>query len=130
MPPAATPAEDSTKVVTVDVPSTEPVQVAIASAIIALFIFGTSSSPLSFFTSRSPLRQAPYSVPRVSNISTIQNARAVVINRIISPPTECPSALKYAEKSKPSVNTFPNDSEANAEKGFKGLKERVSAKPL
>ena len=39
-PPAATPAEDSTNVVTVDVPSTAPALVAIASEISAGFTFG------------------------------------------------------------------------------------------
>ena len=39
LPPAATPEEDSTNVVTVEVPKTAPVQVAIASASIALSMF-------------------------------------------------------------------------------------------
>ena len=46
-PPSATPAEDSTKVVTVEVPQTAPVVVAIASASIALSMFGTSPSLVS-----------------------------------------------------------------------------------
>ena len=73
-PPSATPEEDSTNVVTVDVPQIAPVVVAIASASIALSMFGTSPSLVSML----PRAQAPYSVPMVSNISTMQNASAVV----------------------------------------------------
>ena len=44
LPPAATPEEDSTKVVTVEVPASAPTQVPIASASIILFILmGTPS---------------------------------------------------------------------------------------
>ena len=55
LPPSATPEEDSTNVVTVDVPQIAPVVVAIASASIARSIFGTSPS----FVSMLPLAHAP-----------------------------------------------------------------------
>ena len=74
-PPSATPAEDSTNVVTVDVPQIAPQQVAMASASMALSMLGTLPS----LVSRLPQAQAPYSVPRVSNISTMQNASIEVM---------------------------------------------------
>ena len=73
-PPSATPALDSTKVVTVEVPQMAPVQVAMASESMAWSMLGTSPSAVSM----SPRAQAPYSVPMVSNISTRQKASAVV----------------------------------------------------
>lgn len=54
-PPSAMPAEDSTKVVTVDVPQTAPKQVAAASASMALSILGTLPS----LSSRLPTEHAP-----------------------------------------------------------------------
>ena len=55
LPPATTPAEDSTKVVTVEVPAIAPVQVAIASeSIIFSMRIGVPS-----LSSRLPLEQAP-----------------------------------------------------------------------
>ena len=75
LPPSATPAEDSTNVVTVEVPQIAPVVVAMASASMALSMLGTSP----FGSSMLPRAQAPYSVPRVSNISTMQKARDVVM---------------------------------------------------
>ena len=74
-PPSATPEADSTKVVTVEVPQTAPTVVAMASAIMALSMRGTSPSGVSML----PRAQAPYRVPRVSNMSTMQKARAVVM---------------------------------------------------
>ena len=73
-PPSATPEADSTKVVTVEVPQTAPAVVAMASASMALSMRGTSPSGVSML----PRAHAPYRVPRVSNISTMQKARAVV----------------------------------------------------
>ena len=102
LPPSATPAEDSTKVVTVEVPHTAPQVVATASASMALSILGTLPS----FVRRSPLAQAPYNVPSVSNISTRQKASAVVMIRTTNSVEVC--SARYAEKSKPSVNTLPN----------------------
>ncbi len=74
LPPSATPDDDSTKVVTVDVPHIAPTQVAMASDNIAFSKLGTCPS----LSSKSPLEHAPYKVPRVSNISTMQKASAVV----------------------------------------------------
>ena len=81
-PPSATPAEDSTNVVTVDVPQTAPQQVAMASASMALSMLGTLPSGVSML----PQAQAPYSVPRVSNISTMQNASMEVTNMTTNAP--------------------------------------------
>ena len=117
LPPSPIPAEDSTNVVTVEVPQIAPTQVATASAIMALLMLGTSP----FSSSRLPLAQAPYSVPSVSNISTMQNAREVVIKRRTSDATLPPSEFKNAEKLKPSVNTLPTaivPKSLNADSGF------------
>ena len=54
-PPSATPEEDSTNVVTVEVPQTAPQQVAMASASMALSMLGTSPSGVSML----PAEQAP-----------------------------------------------------------------------
>ena len=117
MPPAATPAEDSTNVVTVEVPSIAPVQVAIASASIALFMLGTSP----FSSSRLPRAQAPYSVPIVSNMSTMQNAIADVMTTRISEPVLLPSIARNAEKSKPSVKTLPTACVPKSAKAVNGF---------
>ena len=98
-PPSATPAEDSTKVVTVEVPQTAPAQVAQASASIARSMLGTLPS----LSSMLPAEQAPYRVPRVSNISTMQKASIVVSSITTKAPV--PLAAMKAEKSKPDLNT-------------------------
>ena len=54
-PPSATPAEDSTNVVTVEVPQAAPTQVAQASASMARSMLGTLPS----LSSRPPAEQAP-----------------------------------------------------------------------
>ena len=84
-PPSATPAEDSTKVVTVEVPHTAPTVVATASENIAFSKLGILPS----FVNKLPREHAPYNVPNVSNISTKQNAKAVVMIRITKDATEC-----------------------------------------
>ena len=71
LPPAATPVPDSTKVVTVEVPSIAPAQVAIESESIILLKF----MGLPFASRRLALEQQPSTVPIVSNISIIQNER-------------------------------------------------------
>ena len=85
-PPAATPDEDSTKVVTVEVPPMEPTQVAIASASMDLFMF----KGVPFSSKRLPLEQAPYKVPIVSNISIMQRESAEVMRTITRLPVVLP----------------------------------------
>ena len=53
-----------------------------------------------------PAAQAPYSVPRVSNMSTMQNASMVVRNMMMK--LLMPCSAMYGLKSKPSVKTLPN----------------------
>ena len=76
LPPAATPEELSTKLVTVDVPSAAPATVPIASARRACFTFGMfpslSVNPASVVT--------PTNVPIVSKISTKRNVKNTVKN--------------------------------------------------
>ena len=76
LPPAATPEELSTKLVTVDVPNAAPATVPIASARRACFTFGMfpslSVNPASVVT--------PTSVPIVSKISTKRNVKNTVKN--------------------------------------------------
>ena len=88
LPPAATPAEDSTNVVTVEVPNIAPVVVATASASMHLFML----RGLPFLSKSPPLEQAPYSVPRVSNISSIHSESAEVIISRTREPTELPAS--------------------------------------
>ena len=82
LPPAATPAEDSTKVVVVEVPRTAPAEVAIESARRAGLIFGSlpfSSSILAFVLT-------PMSVPSVSKRSTKRNEKMMTIKLKIPTP--------------------------------------------
>ena len=74
-PPAATPALDSTKVVTVEVPKQAPMAVAVESAKKAFWIFGS----LPFSSSISALEATPIKVPKVSNKSTNIKATMMVI---------------------------------------------------
>ena len=83
-PPSAIPAPLSTKVVTVDVPQTAPMEVARASAIIACLMFFTLPS-LSII---SVLAAAPMSVPTVLKISMKTRAKIVSAISMLS------SALK------------------------------------
>ena len=55
----------------------------------------------------------------VSNISIMQNAREVVA--MMRMRLALPCAAAYAEKSKPSVNTLPNESVPNARNASIGL---------
>ena len=84
---------------------------------------GTSPS----FVRRSPLEHAPYSVPSVSNISTRQNASAVVIIRITSSADVW--LARYAEKSNPCVNTFPKACEPHSPNALNGLKLKLAPNP-
>ena len=70
LPPAATPAEDSTNVVVVEVPRTAPAVVATASARSAGFICGS----LPFSSSISAFEHTPIRVPKVSKRSTNRKA--------------------------------------------------------
>ena len=91
LPPATTPEEDSTNVVTVEVPAIAPVQVAIASASIIFSIrIGVPS-----LSSRLPLEHAPYRVPMVSNISIIHKDSAEVISTTASEPPELVPVERY-----------------------------------
>lgn len=93
-PPAATPEEDSTKVVIVDVPSTAPDVVAIASAINAGLIPGSlpSSSSIPAFV------LTPTKVPSVSNRSTNKKDNTTAIKLKI------PTLLKSYWKHLPNVS--------------------------
>lgn len=89
LPPAATPAEDSTKVVVVDVPSTAPADVATASAISAGLMAGSLPSLSSIFA----FVLTPMIVPRVSKRSTKRNEKITAMKLNI--PTEPRLALKH-----------------------------------
>ena len=75
LPPSTTPVEDSTKVVTVDVPSIAPTVVPTASAKRASLQLGIVPSLLII----SALPAHPISVPTVSNISTKRNVNITMI---------------------------------------------------
>ena len=96
LPPAPTPAADSTKVVVVDVPNTAPEAVATASAISAGLIPGSlpSSSNMSAFEA------TPISVPSVSKRSTKRNEKITTIKLNI--PTPFKSTLKHWPNVSPS----------------------------
>ena len=95
-PPSATPADDSTNVVVVDVPSMAPADVAIASDKSAGLMFGN----FPFSSSIPAFVLTPMIVPNVSNKSTKRNANTTIIKFTI------PSALKSRLKHCP--NVFPN----------------------
>ena len=81
LPPASTPDADSTNVVTVEVPVTEPASVPTASEIKASFILGI----LPVASSILALDSVPTSVPIVSNMSMMQNVmmRVTTVNQPI-----------------------------------------------
>ena len=97
LPPAATPAEDSTKVVVVDVPRTAPAEVATASDIKAGLIAGSFPS----LSSISAFVLTPIIVPRVSKRSTKRKANTTTIKFTI--PVELKSTLKHCPKVSPSL---------------------------
>ncbi len=74
LPPSATPADDSTNVVTVEVPSIDPTTVPIESAKKALLTLGSLPSLSSIFD----FDATPASVPTVSNISTNKNVNTAI----------------------------------------------------
>lgn len=88
-PPSATPADDSTNVVVVDVPRIAPADVAIASDKSAGLIFGNlpSSSSIPAFV------LTPMIVPNVSNKSTKRNANTTMMK--LTRPTALKSRLKH-----------------------------------
>lgn len=73
LPPAAAPAEDSTKDVTVDVPQIAPTHVPIASERRACLALGRLPSS----SRRSALAATPMSVPTVSKMSTYRNENTI-----------------------------------------------------
>ena len=75
LPPTATPAEDSTNVVVVDVPRTAPTVVATESERSAGFIAGS----LPFLSSIFAFELTPIRVPRVSKRSTKRNEKIITI---------------------------------------------------
>ena len=89
LPPAATPADDSTKVVVVEVPRTAPEEVAIASARSAGRIFGSLPS----LSSISAFVATPMRVPSVSKRSTNRNEKIITMKLKI--PTSLKSILKH-----------------------------------
>ena len=90
--PSPTPEELSTKVVVVEVPSTAPAEVAIASANSAPLIFGSLPS----LSNISALFATPIRVPSVSNISTNRKDNKIAIKSKIL--TEEKSAVKHLPK--------------------------------
>ena len=97
LPPAATPEDDSTNVVVVDVPRTAPADVATASARRAGFIFGSFPSLSSIFA----FVLTPMSVPRVSKRSTNRNEKITTTKLKI--PTPLISTLKHCPNVSPSL---------------------------
>ena len=100
LPPSATPAEDSTNVVVVEVPRIAPAEVATASAISAGLIWGSLPS----LSSILPLLHTPISVPSVSKISTNRNEKITTIKFTMLTPSKlnlkhCPNVSPSAEKS-------------------------------
>ena len=113
-PPASTPEADSTKVVTVEVPVTDPATVPIASERSASFIFGM----LPFSSSIFARDAVPTRVPIVSNISIRQKViiRVMIVNHPISI-----NPLKSRRKSVVSaisLNGGTNDAVFNDSKGL------------
>ena len=94
LPPAATPEDDSTNVVVVEVPRTAPAVVAMASASKAGLIFGS----LPFSSSISAFELTPISVPSVSNRSTKRNEKIITIKLKI------PTLLMFTVKQAPNVS--------------------------
>ena len=76
LPPSAMPADDSTKVVIVDVPKSEPAVVPTASANNTCLILGS----LPFSSSKFAFVAQPMTVPIVSNKSTNKNAQRIEKN--------------------------------------------------
>ena len=89
LPPSATPADDSTNVVVVDVPRIAPADVAIASDKSAGLIPGH----LPFSSNIFAFVLTPIIVPSVSNKSTKRNANTTIIKFTI--PTALKSRLKH-----------------------------------
>ena len=100
LPPAATPEDDSTNVVVVDVPKTAPDVVAMASANNAGLILGSLPS-----LSKNPAFElTPIKVPNVSKRSTNKNAQITTIKLIMflldkSISKHCPNVFPRGEKS-------------------------------
>ena len=94
-PPSATPAEDSTNVVVVDVPKIAPADVAIASDIRAGLMLGS----FPFSSSIPAFVLTPIIVPNVSNKSTKRNSNTTIIKLTI--PTALKSSLKHCPKVSP-----------------------------
>ena len=84
LPPAATPEDDSTNVVVVEVPRTAPAVVATASAIRASLISGSLPS----LSSISPFIQTPIRVPSVSKRSTKRKEKITTIKLKILMPSK------------------------------------------
>ncbi|SCI93347.1 Uncharacterised protein [uncultured Butyricicoccus sp.] len=103
-PPTATPEADSTNVVVVEVPSTAPAEVAIASDSRAGLMRGSLPS----LSSISALVATPISVPRVSKISTNRNEKITTIKLMM--PTVLKSTLKHWPNVRPSLvkSVMPN----------------------
>ena len=102
--PAATPAADSTKVVQVEVPMAAPAAVAMESQFIALFMSMGSPFSSSIFASVA----APYRVPTVSNISTIQKEMIRTMAEKI-PPMCSPvnASFQDSASNRPEIPIFP-----------------------
>ena len=96
-PPTATPAEDSTNVVVVDVPSTAPAEVAMASESKAGLILGRCPFSSNIFA----FVDTPINVPSVSNKSTNKKENTTTIKLKI--PTALKSRLKHCP------NVFPKE---------------------
>ena len=78
-PPTATPAEDSTKVVVVEVPNNAPAEVATASDNSTGLMRGRRPFSSNIFA----FVATPITVPKVSKMSTNRNAKIITINSAI-----------------------------------------------
>ena len=99
LPPTATPAEDSTNVVVVEVPRIAPAEVAMESASSAGLILANLPS----LSSMSALVQTPTSVPRVSKISTNRNEKMTTIKFTMLMPSK--STRKHCPNVSPSLES-------------------------
>ena len=102
LPPSAMPADDSTKVVIVDVPKSEPVVVPIASVNKTCLTFGNLPSA----SKRFAFDAQPITVPIVSNRSTNRNAINIEKNSNVNTPLK--STCKNVGASDAGIDTTPD----------------------
>ena len=101
-PPSSMPVEDSTKVVTVEVPSSAPVQVAIASAIRAR----SPPGKLPFSSSMPALPAVPSRVPTVSKQSQMAKVM-IAVRKGTTPPAERAPEKSSLKATSPNASPIP-----------------------